>query len=96
MIVVNKKKHDYEVGCTRGAKWGNPYVIGIDGSRKEVIEKFRIYFLNQLELGLITKKELFSLNGMICACVCKPLPCHCDVIKEILENEMRLHKRPTP
>lgn len=88
MIIVNKKKHDYEVDCTRGTIWGNPFIIGVHGNRQEVIAKFRVYFLEQLSSGGITREQLLSLNGMICGCVCKPLPCHLDVIKEILDYEI--------
>lgn len=40
--VVNIKDGEYfNVYVGRGSKWGNPFVIGRDGTRKEVIELYR-------------------------------------------------------
>ena len=41
--VVNKYKHVYDVYIGRGSKWGNPFVIGKDGTREEVINKYEEY-----------------------------------------------------
>ena len=38
-------------GCLyvgRGSNWGNPYRIGYDGTRAEVIQKFRLYAIQRL------------------------------------------------
>jgi hypothetical protein len=39
--VLNKRTdtHDGAVYIGRGSKWGNPFVIGRDGTRAEVIAK---------------------------------------------------------
>lgn len=65
----------------RPSKWKNPYKIGKDGSRDEVIEKFRNY------ASLRLQKEpnwLLPLKGKDLYCYCAPLACHGDVIKEML------------
>ena len=33
-----------------GSKWANPFKIGLDGTREEVIEKYRAWLLEQPEL----------------------------------------------
>ena len=40
--VVHCKKAPFDVYIGRPSKWGNPYSIGPDGTREEVIEKYRL------------------------------------------------------
>ena len=42
--VVNIKTKKYDVYIGRGSAWGNPYAIGIDGDREEVIRKYQYDF----------------------------------------------------
>jgi hypothetical protein len=39
--IVGKAPARGRVYIGRPSKWGNPFVIGRDGSREEVIEKYR-------------------------------------------------------
>lgn len=79
--VVNKYKEPYDIYIGRGSKWGNPFEIGKDGTREEVIEKYRTYLLNKPEL----LKALPELRGKTLGCFCKPKPCHGDILVEILD-----------
>jgi len=81
--VVNCKDHDYDVYIGRPSKWGNPYSIGKDGNRKEVIEKYRKYILSNKEL----LDSLHELDGKILGCWCKPKECHGDVLVELLSHD---------
>ena len=56
--------------------WHNPFVIGKDGTRGEVIAKFEAYILAKPEL----LAQLHTLKGKRLACWCKPLACHGDVL----------------
>ena len=71
-MVVHCKKEKYDVYIGRPSKWGNPFVIGKDGTREEVIEKYREYILNKPEL----LKDLAELKGKILGCWCSPFNCH--------------------
>jgi len=64
----------------RPTKWGNPFAIGKDGSRAEVIAKYRTYLRQNPELIIEVKREL---AGKDLICFCSPLPCHGDVLLEI-------------
>ncbi len=45
--VVNiKTTQEKYVKCCRPTIYGNPYILGKDGTREEVIEKYRKYFHN--------------------------------------------------
>lgn len=60
----------------RPSKWGNPFVIGRDGARGEVIEKYRSWVKRQPVL----MAALHELTGETLGCYCKPLACHGDVL----------------
>ena len=48
--VVNVRASAYDVYCGRPSKWGNPFVIGRDGSRADVIAKYRRWIAHRPEL----------------------------------------------
>jgi hypothetical protein len=74
--VVNKYKAPFDVYIGRGSKWGNPFVIGVDGTREQCIFKFREHLFN----GITLREALPELEGKTLGCFCKPKPCHGDVI----------------
>jgi len=79
---VHCKREKYDIYIGRPSKWGNPFSIGKDGTREEVIEKYREYILNKPEL----LKSLPELKGKILGCWCDPKPCHGDVLIELIEK----------
>lgn len=66
--------------------FANPYRIGRDGTREEVIQKYRTYMEHCLETGKVTRQDLEALQGKILGCWCKPRPCHGDVILELMHE----------
>lgn len=80
--VVNVRYTDrYDVYIGRSSKWGNPYRIGVDGDRDEVVDKYRLYLYTRKDLLRCMVKEL---SGKILACHCKPQRCHGDILVEVL------------
>ena len=77
--VVHCKKEPYDILIDRRTKWGNPYSIGKDGTREEVIAKYKNYLIMNREL-LDAIPELF---GKTLGCWCKPQACHGDVLAKI-------------
>lgn len=61
----------------RPTKWGNPFVIGQDGNRDEVISKYRSWLWAQ---GPAYALE--ELRGKDLVCWCAPKACHADVLME--------------
>ena len=82
-IVVNRHFEPYDIYIGRGTKWGNPFVIGRDGNREEVIELYRKYAANNPEII----SSLYELRGKRLGCSCKPQLCHGDVLIEMLEEK---------
>ena len=71
-----KSSTETQVYVGRPSKWGNPFVIGRDGSRFEVIAKYRAWVIEQPDL----MASLGELRGRNLACWCAPLACHGDVL----------------
>jgi len=71
----------------RPSRWGNPFKIGIDGTRQEVIEKYRLWLLDNKELLSL----LGELRGKDLVCYChtwdgqgtNPMYCHGDILLEL-------------
>ncbi len=81
MRVVHCKRSSYDVYIGRPSKWGNPFIIGPDGTREEVIMKFEQYLLNSELL-----KDIGELDGKILGCWCRPyFPCHGDILVKYCE-----------
>lgn len=80
--VVHCKKEPYDVYIGRPSKWGNPFEIGKDGTREEVIQKFKEY----LTLSPLLMEELNELNGKTLGCWCSPRPCHGDVLANLVDK----------
>ncbi len=72
--VVNCHREAYDVLIDRTTKWGNPFVVGRDGTREECIEKFERWAPTQPHL----MAALLELRGKTLGCHCKPKTCHGD------------------
>lgn len=83
MRVVHCKREPYDVYIGRGSKWGNPFIIGVDGVRTEVIAKYRNWALRRPML----LEALPELEGKTLGCWCAPRPCHGDVLLELVSQE---------
>lgn len=80
-VVNYKTVDDYDVYIGRPSKFGNPFVIGKDGSRKEVIDKYREWIKTQPHL----MNSLYELKGKRLACFCVPKLCHGHVLAEMAD-----------
>ncbi len=86
-LVVHCKKEPYDVYIGRpvprsrlkASVWGNPFVIGKDGTREEVMEKYRAWLLSNTEL----LKRLPELKGKVLGCWCAPEACHGNILSEM-------------
>ena len=75
-MVVHCKRERFDVYIGRPSKWGNPFSIGKDGDRNEVIRKFTKYLLENSDL----MAALPELKGKVLGCWCAPQACHGDVL----------------
>ena len=86
--VLNKRDSGVPAGAIyvgRPSKFGNPYEIGRDGSREEVIQKYEAWLLSA-DNGLRID-DLRSLRGKDLVCWCAPLACHAEVLLNYIPTE---------
>jgi hypothetical protein len=74
--VVNMHREQCDIRIDRGTEWGNPYLIGVDGTREEVIAKHFDLLLSSPDLPAGLKQ----IQGKRLGCHCKPKKCHGDNI----------------
>jgi hypothetical protein len=82
-IVHCKSGKPYDVYIGRPTVWGNCFVIGRDGSRADVVSKYRAWL--EARPALIAKAKA-ELGGKVLACWCSPLACHGDVLAEVANS----------
>ena len=80
MEVLNKRSSTDGVYIGRPSKFGNPFVIGRDGTRVEVILQYEAWLLAQPALVAAAKREL---RGKSLVCWCAPQACHGDILMRI-------------
>ena len=78
-LKVGKRSSATQLYIGRPSKWGNPFVIGRDGSRADVIAKYRAWIVAQPAL----MNALDELRGRDLVCWCAPLACHGDVLIDL-------------
>ena len=80
--VTHCKLGEYEVYIGRPSKWGNPFLIGRDGTREEVITKYENWILHQPHL----LRSLGEIQGKVLGCWCSPQPCHGHVLARLADE----------
>jgi hypothetical protein len=86
MKVVHCKRDRFDIYIGRGSIYGNPYKIGLDGTRNEVIKKYKDWIVSDRYIPTIYKpsiEEIKLLKGKILGCWCTPKACHGDVLIEL-------------
>lgn len=80
--VVHCKKDNFDIYIGRPSIWGNPFIIGKHGNRKEVLKRYKKYVMDNPLLASM----IMDLEGLILGCWCKPKNCHGDVLVELIEG----------
>ena len=83
--VVNKNSSAFDVYIGRPSLYGNPFAIGPDGTRKQVLQKFQQYFDDRMARDTAYRKAVLDLKGKRLGCFCKPRACHGDIYVAYLE-----------
>ena len=80
-VVNMKHTKEYDVRIDRWSKWGNPFRIGKDGDRQEVVEKYMEYIIMERPDLM---EALPELEGKVLGCWCKPKLCHGDALIKLI------------
>jgi len=78
-IVTWARQQGLLVMVDRSSPWGNPFVLGDDGNRDDVCDKYAAHYL---PYKVKLQSTLASLKGKVLACHCAPQRCHADAIAE--------------
>lgn len=84
--IHNKYKETFDIYIGRPTIYGNPFEMGKDGTREEVVAKYRAWFYEKIKNDINFKNALLPLKNKRLGCFCKPKSCHGDVICEYLNN----------
>lgn len=79
MRVVHCKREKYDVYIGRPSKWGNPYILGRDGTREGVVDLYDAYIRGNPKL----MSEIGELRGKVLGCWCHPKKCHGEILVEL-------------
>lgn len=63
----------------------SPFRPGRDGTREEVVEKYRAHLLGRPDLLALLPALLPALRGRRLGCWCVPERCHAEVIAELAD-----------
>ena len=90
---------------------GNPYVIGHDGARHDVVDQYRAWLREQYRHDGAVRRALRQLamryltdGALTLICWCAPQPCHAEVIRDAVlgmvhawerAREARADRRPS-
>lgn len=98
MSVVHCKKAKFDVYIGRAmpgfqaSPFANPFKIGDDGTRAEVIAKYEVWLREQLRNSPFLTQALIALDGKVLGCWCAPKPCHGDVMIKLIK-ELKTEQR---
>ena len=79
---------------------GNPYVIGPDGSRHDVVDQYRAWLREQYRHDGAVRRALRQLTmryltdgALTLICWCAPQPCHAEVIRDAVLGMVQARER---
>lgn len=87
-FVVHCKRAKFDVLIDRSTRWGNPFVIGRDGTRDEVLQLYKIWVTTSDDpKARWIRQHVSELRGQIKGCWCAPQPCHGDILDALANGE---------
>jgi len=91
-----KPKAVWDIRVDRASILGSPYKLHTEAKRDEVIDKYEVWFNEQVETNYEFARELNRLlsiharyDKLNLLCWCVPKRCHAEVIKKWLEEELK-------
>jgi hypothetical protein len=85
VVHCRKKPYDTYIGRAvprsgfKASIWANLFKLGKDGTRDEIIAKYRAWLFTQPDL----MARLPELKGKVLGCWCAPEACHGDILAEL-------------
>jgi hypothetical protein len=95
IAIINRRNSAGGFYVGRPTVLGNPFKIGVDGTREGVVKMYRSWLDQKIQTKDFEVIKMLSMliaeykkNGQLgLACYCAPLVCHADVIAEYIVHE---------
>lgn len=85
LTVVNiHRSAEYDIYAGRPSLLGNPFVLGRDGTRDEVVAKYEEQAWNRMQVDEKFRKAILACEGKRVACFCYPKNCHVLAIARLI------------
>lgn len=68
------------------SNFANPFKIGKDGTRDEVIQKYKNYITEKIKTNNSLKLELVNMKNKNLGCWCAPERCHGYVLLDLIDE----------
>jgi Domain of unknown function (DUF4326) len=100
VVKVNQKRNNFNryIGRTwrdmLQSAYHNPFHVGKDGDRSEVILKFILYWYSPRQVSLRARALNEIKETDVLGCWCKPLDCHGDIIAGYLDWKRHQEELP--
>lgn len=79
-VYIGRTHNSSGYGFIPESIWSNPYVIHSGQTREESIEKYKKYLKEHPEIT----DRIEEIRGKTLVCWCHPLPCHGDILVNML------------
>jgi len=66
--------------------WANPFKIGRDGTREEVVCAYESLIRDRIQADPLLLSQLLSLKGKVLGCWCAPELCHGDALLRLIDE----------
>jgi hypothetical protein len=73
------------------SKWGNPFRMNTESERDLVCYKYEEWVNTEILTCRLNIDELLTAKRL--GCFCKPLRCHGDYLKTLIENRLKEHEK---
>jgi hypothetical protein len=81
VVIIDKQRFPQT-----SSNFANPYKIGKDGTREEVLTKYKEYIIDKLENDNALLNELLLLKGKTLGCWCCPELCHGNILLDLIDK----------
>jgi hypothetical protein len=78
-VYIGRQNPRYKL---KRSKWANPFKLGQDGTREEIMARYEAWIQTQPEL----LADLPELRGKTLGCWCAPELCHGDILLRLAEE----------
>ena len=80
IVFINKTRFP-----SHSSNFANPFKIGKDGTREEVLIKYKKYIIEKIENNISLKNELINMKDKNLGCWCFPEQCHGNILLELID-----------